>query len=230
MSRSPRRVALELSVKLPLSGLRFSREIQLRKGESVAYFRETVLNEKKADHFFHWTQHITLGLPFLSPDDAQVSIPGTRGITYPHGYDEGRALLTSNEEFSWPNAPLLEGGKVDLRRPFLRQGLGFVVAVLLDKKKSVGFVAAVNAKLGLLIAYCFKRSDFPWVAIWEENMGIAAPPWKLETLAALLQLQQVADQERDVGLALADSSSVPRRFRYCAAMRFCPDDFSTNPR
>lgn len=187
ISRNPRRVALEFSVKLPVSGLRFSREIELRKGESVVYFKETVRNEKKADHFFHWTQHITLGLPFLSPDDAQVSIPGTRGITYPHGYDEGRALLSSNEEFSWPDAPLLEGGKVDLTRPFLRQGLGFVVAVLLDKKKSVGFVAAVNHKLGLFIAYCFKRSDFPWVAIWEENLGIVAPPWKQRTQARGLE-------------------------------------------
>jgi hypothetical protein len=170
-----------------VSGLRFSREIELRKGESVAYFKEIVRNEKKADHFFHWTQHITLGLPFLSPDEALVSIPGTRGITYPHGYDEGRALLSSNEEFHWPNAPLLEGGDVDLTRPFLRQGLGFVVAVLLEKKRDVGFVAAVNPKLGLLIAYCFKRRDFPWVAIWEENLGIAAPPWKQRTRARGLE-------------------------------------------
>ena len=51
----------------------------------------------------------------------------------------------------------------------------------------MGFVAAVNAKLGLLIAYCFKRSDFPWVAIWEENMGIAAPPWKQRTRARGLE-------------------------------------------
>ena len=98
----------------------------------------------------------------------------------------GHCLLRT-KNFSWPNAPLLEGGKVDLTRPFLRQGLGFVVAVLLDKKKSVGFVAAVNRKLGLLIAYCFKRSDFPWVAIWEENMGIAAPPWKQRTRARGLE-------------------------------------------
>jgi hypothetical protein len=187
VSRSSQRAALELSVRLPVSGLRFSREIELRKGESVAYFKETVLNEKKADHFFHWTQHITLGLPFLSPGDARVSVPGTKGITFPHGYDEGRALLTSNEEFRWPNAPLLEGGDVDLTRPFLRQGLGFVVAVLLEKKRNGGFVAAVNPKLGLLIAYCFKRSDFPWVAIWEENMGIAGPPWKQRTRARGLE-------------------------------------------
>jgi hypothetical protein len=236
ISRNPRRVALELSVKLPVSGLRFSREIELRKGESVANFRETVQNEKKADHFFHWTQHITLGLPFLSPDDAQVSIPGTRGITYPHGYDEGRALLTSNEEFSWPDAPLLEGGKVDLRRPFLRQGLGFVVAVLLDKKKSVGFVAAVNPKLGLLIAYCFKRSDFPWVAIWEENMGIAAPPWKQRTSARGLEFSTtpLPVLRRDAFLSgrLFDEPTltcVPalgsKTVRYLALLAKVPEDF-----
>jgi hypothetical protein len=187
ISMNRQRVALELSVRLPAAGLRFSREIKLIQGESVAYFKESVQNERLADHFFHWTQHITLGLPFLSPDHASVFVPGTRAITYPHGYDEGRALLSSNEEFRWPDAPLLEGGKVDLSRPFIRQGLGFVVGVLLDTKKSHGFVAAVNRELGLLIAYCFKRSDFPWVAIWEENMGIAAPPWKQRTRARGLE-------------------------------------------
>jgi len=45
----------------------------------------------------------------------------------------------------------------------------------------------VNGKLGLIIAYCFKRSDFPWVAIWEENLGIAAPPWKQRTRARGLE-------------------------------------------
>ena len=236
ISPNPQRVALELSVNLPVSGLRFSREIKLRKGESVAYFKETVCNEKKADHFFHWTQHITLGFPFLSPDDAQVSIPGTRGITYPHGYDEGRALLSSNEEFLWPNAPLLEGGKVDLRRPFLRQGLGFVVAVLLDKKKSLGFVAAVNRKLGLLIAYCFKRSDFPWVAIWEENMGIAAPPWKQRTRARGLEFSTtpLPVLRRDAFLSgrLFDEPTltcVPamstKTVRYVALLARVPEDF-----
>jgi hypothetical protein len=187
ISLSQRRVALSLSVKLPVSGLRFSREIELRKDEPVVYFNEVVRNERNADHFFHWTQHITLGLPFLSPDDAEVAIPGTKGLTYPHGYDEGKALLASNQKFRWPNAPLAKSGTVDLRRPFLRKGLGFVVALLLDKKKELGFVAAVNRKLRLVIAYCFKRSDFPWVAIWEENMGIAAAPWKQRTRARGLE-------------------------------------------
>jgi hypothetical protein len=62
-----------------------------------------------------------------------------------------------------------------------------VVAILLDKKRNLGFVAAVNRKLGLLIAYCFRRQDFPWVAIWEENQGIAAVPWKQRTQARGLE-------------------------------------------
>jgi hypothetical protein len=186
ISLNRQRVSLAMSVRLPVAGLRFSRTIELRKGESVAHFKEVVRNERKADHFFHWAQHVTLGLPFLSPDEAVTTMPGAMGITYPHGYDEGKGLLASNRVFRWPTAPLVEG-EVDLTRPFLRDGLGFVVAVLLDKKKALGFVAAVNGKLGLLVAYCFKRSDFPWVAIWEENLAMAAPPWKLRTRARGLE-------------------------------------------
>jgi hypothetical protein len=187
LSLKQQSAALQLSVTLPVARLKFSRQIELRKNEPVVYFQETVRNLKKSDHFFHWTQHITLAPSFLSSDDAYTALPGTKAVTYPHGYDEGKALLTSGEEFRWPNAPLLKGGKVDLTRPFLQKGLGFVVGVLLDKKRDIGFVAAMNRKSGLLIAYCFKRSDFPWVAIWEENRGIAAAPWKQRTQARGLE-------------------------------------------
>jgi hypothetical protein len=187
ISVGPRRVALTMSVRLSAAGLRFSREIELKKGESVVYIQEVVCNERSADHFFHWTQHVTLGLPFLSSGEAVVTIPGTKGLTYPHGYDEGKALLASNRVFRWPMAPLANGGTVDLRHPFSHKGLGFVVGILLDRRKEIGFIAAMNRNLGLLIAYCFKRSDFPWVAIWEENLAVAAPPWKLRTCARGLE-------------------------------------------
>src|SRR5271157_3671240 len=54
-----RQLSLTLSVHLPEAGLQFSREIQMRVGESVVYLKETVTNERKLDHFFHWTQHAT---------------------------------------------------------------------------------------------------------------------------------------------------------------------------
>lgn len=185
-------VSLKLSVTLPVAGLRFSREIKLRQGQALACFKETVINEKKCDHFFHWTQHVTLGPPFLSARDSIVVLPGTQGMTSPDGYDEGKALLKSGSVFRWPMAPARGGGKVDLTRPFLRRGLGFVVGVLLDPRREFGFVAALNRRQNLLMAYCFKRRDFPWAAVWEENQAIAAVPWKRRTSARGLEFGSTA--------------------------------------
>ncbi len=179
--------ALELSVRLPIAGLQFRRQIKLRHGESIAYIRETVRNERKCDHVFQWTQHVTLAPPFLSPRESVVLLPGTRGITHPHGYDEGKELLVSNGVFRWPHAPTRKGGKVDLTRPFTHPGLGFVVGVLLDTRREFEFVAALNLSHRLLIGYCFRRADYPWVAIWEENRGIAARPWRKRTQARGLE-------------------------------------------
>jgi hypothetical protein len=187
ITSSSQKASLEMSVRLPVAGLDFSRRISVKKSDPVVYFTETVRNLRKADHFFHWTQHVTLGAQFLDSEQSSITIPGEKAITFPHGYDEGKALLASNREFRWPNAPLADGKTVDLSTPFLRQGLGFVVAVLLNKSREFGFIAAVNQGLGLLIAYCFKRTDFPWVAVWEENLGITAPPWKERTQARGLE-------------------------------------------
>jgi hypothetical protein len=167
---------LELSVRLPVAGLRFSREIKIRRGESVVYFNETVTNERKADHFFHWTQHVTLGPPFLTAQQSSVAVSGTKGRTFPHGYED-KAQLESSRDFRWPNAPGLEGGFVDLTRSFTRPGRGFVVTVQLDPRRELEFIAAVSTQHRLLLAYCFSRRDFPWVAIWEENRTRTEVPW-----------------------------------------------------
>ena len=179
--------ALTLGVRLPVAGLRFSRQITLRSGESVVYFTETVVNERNCDHFFHWVQHVTLGPHFVARDHCSVAIPATRGLTFPYGYDEGKALLSSNQEFRWPQAPKGGGGSADRRRTLLRRGLGFVVSVLIDPRRELGFVAALNNRHHVLIGYCFRRSDFPWVAVWEENRAIAAAPWKRQTEARGLE-------------------------------------------
>lgn len=180
-------VALTLSVQLPISGLSFSRTISVRHGECIAYFREVVQNERRADHYFHWAQHVTFGLPFLTPGDARVAIPGTKGITDPHGYGEEKALLAPAQFFHWPKAPSINGRTIDLSRPFPRKGRGFVAGVLLDRRTRIGFIAAVNHKLRMLVCYCFNRNDFPWVAIWEENLALSAAPWRSRTRARGLE-------------------------------------------
>ncbi|MFY9842630.1 MAG: hypothetical protein WAK23_05945, partial [Terriglobales bacterium] len=177
---------ITLAVRLPAAGLRLRRELRLRHNESVVYVEETLTNERSQDHFFHWTQHVTLGLLLLNPLESVIALPGTRALTWPHGY-EGASLVQDNEEFTWPDAPAIEGGKVNLAHPFARDGKGFVAAVLLDPQREIGFVAALNWQLGLLLGYIFRRSDFPWVAIWEENLARQGSPWDGKTRARGLE-------------------------------------------
>jgi hypothetical protein len=186
MKQTSAEVRLSLAARLPAAGLRFRRDLGLRRDESVVYVEERLTNERSQDHFFHWTQHVTLGLPLLHPDESMIALPGTRAVTWPHGY-QGAGLVRDNQEFTWPEAPAIDGGKVNLARPFARDGKGFVAAVLLDPQREVGFVAALNWRLGLLLGYCFRRSDFPWVAIWEENIARTGPPWNGTTRARGLE-------------------------------------------
>ena len=181
-SRSDRqKTSLTLSTHLPAAGLSFSRNLQMRRGAPVVYITETVSNQNRKDHFFHWVQHVTLGPPFISPRDSRVALPGTKGMTFPHPYSGNTSLLATERSFRWPLAPGLKGGAVDLQRTLLRAGTGIVVGVLLDPRSTIGYVAAVNLRHRLLIGYCFNRNDFPWVAVWEENRAIEGPPWKKRT-------------------------------------------------
>ena len=179
---SPGNTGVAMEVSLPAAGLSFRRRYRLLKNESIAYIQEEVTNRRPADHYFHWTQHVTLGPPLLQKDESAVFLPGTRGKTWPHGY-EGRSLLANSREFHWPLAPGTNARRADLSRPFLRRGKGFVAAVLLDPEREFGFIVALNWRMGLLAGYLFRRHDFPWVAIWEENCARSGSPWNGTTQA-----------------------------------------------
>ena len=183
---SRQEVSLELGVRLPKARLRFRRRIKMRRGESVVYFRESVANEAKIDHLFHWAEHVTLGSPFLERRSSRVFISGTRGRTAAAGY-EGKELLDFERDFTWPQAPGARGKAIDLSLPFARAGLGFVATVLLDPGRPDGYIGALNTQEHLLIAYCFSRRDFPWAAVWEENKARKDAPWKGRTQARGLE-------------------------------------------
>ena len=169
-------------VELPSTGLAFERGIELHKGESVAVFHEHVTNQRDSDHYFHWVQHVTLGAPLLDPGCSRVFLSGSRAKTWPLGY-EGKSLVSLDREFCWPDAPREKGGTTDLSIPFGERGTGFVASVLLDVDRAIQFVAALNWRLGLVSGYLFRREDFPWIAVWEENCAREYEPWKGTTQA-----------------------------------------------
>jgi hypothetical protein len=169
-------------VRLPVSQLSFKREIQLGEGESVAYVRETVSNETDAGHRCDWVQHATFGLPLLQPQESTIVTSARRGTTG-ESY-ERQSLLVPQSEFEWPRAPSETLGEwTDLTRPFRAEGYGFLAGLQLDPGREQQFVLAANWRLRLGVCYCFRRCDFPWMTVWEENCTRQNSPWNGTTMA-----------------------------------------------
>lgn len=167
---------MRLDVSVPRSGLDFSRTVSLCEGESVVRIRETVTNHLDEDREIQWQQHVTLAPPFVTREHCRLLVPGVNGMTLPSGY-EGHELLAKDAQFQWPLAPAAESGSIDLRIPFQRQGKGFVAGVQVDPDRKFAFVCAVNHPRCLVFGCVFRRRDFPWVTLWEENHARPAPPW-----------------------------------------------------
>ena len=69
---------------LPMAQLKFERSVQLH-GQYVR-IREVVENLSAMDRPLAWTQHVTLGPPFLDPATTQFRASMTRSVVSPGGY------------------------------------------------------------------------------------------------------------------------------------------------
>jgi len=58
---------------------------------------------------------------------------------------------------------------------------------LLDPALEIGFIAACNPRLKLLVIYAFRRADFPWVGNWEERYNRTPAPWRGKTFCRGLE-------------------------------------------
>ena len=45
----------------------------------------------------------------------------------------------------------------------------------------MAYFAALNPRDRLALVYCFRREEFPWIAIWEENAARSSAPWNGNT-------------------------------------------------
>jgi Domain of unknown function (DUF4432) len=165
------------SVSLKSAGLSLERKLHLRANESVIHVTENVTNTSTEPHTLHWVQHVSFGPPFLAPQASALSASVHRSIAWPLGY-EGHGLLQDDSSFAWPLAKRTDSPTdVDLSLPFQQTGTGFVAASQFDLNREDAFIAAINWQQGLAAGYCFLRSDFPWLAIWEENCARTSAPW-----------------------------------------------------
>jgi len=165
-----------MHVKLPVSQLEFSRTIRAELGQSVLFVEECLTNTGPDAREVHWVQHVSLGPPLLSAENSFLRASVDRCRTWPDGY-EGRPVLPDSVDFAWPCALTLSGGTTDLRLPFQHEGKGFMAAAHVAESSTVAHFAALNPRAGFALVYCFRREEFPWIAMWEENCARRTAPW-----------------------------------------------------
>jgi hypothetical protein len=171
---------LVMEVPLPVYRLHFRREIYLARDAFNACITEIITNLSGDAVEFQWVQHAAFGEPFFANGVATLFVSGKHGVTWPAGY-EGRELLAGDVEFQWPYAPSIDGKPINLSRPFVREGTGFVAGLLVGSDRENAFVAVHNRRQQLVAGYCFNSVLFPWIVLWEENRARACAPWNGRT-------------------------------------------------
>jgi hypothetical protein len=179
-ARSDRASSLVLEVALPVYRLHVRREISLCGEAFTASIQEVVTNRSSHEVEIQWVQHAAFGEPLFATGEASLALSGTRGVTWPLGY-EGHELLSNSTEYHWPHARSADGGEIDLSQAFLRDGTGFVTAVLTDPDRRHAFVAVHNRRHALVAGHLFDRARFPWIALWEESRARRYAPWNGRT-------------------------------------------------
>ena len=175
--RSPHELVLDAD--LPLANLRVERRIELR--DSTVRIRETVQNLAGVDRPVAWTEHVTIGPPFLQKGHTQFRASSVKSKVFERAFGTAD-YLEAGAEFIWPNAPRKGGGFADLRVFTDLPVSGAYTAHQMDPQRAHAFFVAFSPQAHLAFGSVWRREDFPWLGIWEENGSRAFPPWNGSTL------------------------------------------------
>ena len=171
---------MTMAAELPRAALRVEREIVLI--DRAVKIRETVENLTACDRPIGWTQHVTLGPPFLEKGLTEFRASATRSKVFERPFGAADDLA-AGALFDWPLAPRADRGVADLRRLTDARASSAYTAHLMDQSNEDAFFVAFSPKRRLAFGYVWKREDFPWLGIWQENHSRAHAPWNGVTLA-----------------------------------------------
>lgn len=167
---------VEWRAKLPLLLETFSRKLEIVDGEQVVYVDSTLENDLAFDRPINWAEHGTIGYPFLKPEVTVVDASVGRCETRPHQNTPPNRRLVSEQEFTYPNAPLKAGGTANLRTVPAKPDSMDHTGCLLDPSKRLAFVTAINLESRLMLGYVFRREEYPWLQEWmnyPSNLGLS---------------------------------------------------------
>ncbi|MFZ0641529.1 MAG: hypothetical protein WAM25_00120, partial [Candidatus Acidiferrales bacterium] len=108
--------SISMTAVLPFAQIRFQRRLELSGDASGSiHIRESVENLSHSDRPIAWTQHVTMGPPFLEAGRTQFRAPVARSKVIDEDFTGGRGLQKIGAEFNGLLCPRKDGGVIDLR-------------------------------------------------------------------------------------------------------------------
>lgn len=166
---------------MPIAQLAFERRILLEPGSRRVQISERVENLSALDRPIAWTQHVTLGPPFLEKGRTQFRASATKSKVAESDPADGNCPHKIGAEFYWPEAPAAGGGIINLETCTDLPKSGSFTTHLMDPERKAYFVAW-SPTHKLAFGYTWSPQDFPWLGIWEENHARTHKPWNGQTL------------------------------------------------
>ena len=176
--------SLTMRTQLPQARLRIERRIDLV--ERWVRIREQVENLSAADRPIGWTEHVTLGPPFLQKGRTGLRASAARSKVF-EGTFGPADYLAPGAEFDWPRAPRASGGAADLRVFTDAPASSGYTAHQMDPGREHAYFVAYSPESRIAFGYVWRRADFPWMGIWEENHARPNAPWNGRALTRGLE-------------------------------------------
>jgi hypothetical protein len=229
MSGDERHIVLQAD--LPKAELTFERKVELA-ADGVVVFSEAVQNQSYTGRPIAWTQHVTLGAPFLQPGQTRFRVSATRSRVFEGAFNNGLGKQLAGAEFEWPFCPKKDGGVEDLSTLTQETSSGGFTAHLMDPLQEHSFFLAWSPRYQLAFGYVWRRRDFPWLGRWEENHLRPWAPWNSEAFALGMEfgVSPMAESRRSM-VERGKMFATPTLFwapaqtrstvRYCAFLRQC---------
>jgi hypothetical protein len=188
--------SVTLSAKLPIVQEAFSRTFRVVDGENVVYVDSELENLLGFDRPVNWAEHATVAAPFLEAGVSKIFLSSSRSQTRDYTANQGRGgapdgagrgsqpapggakgaqapgrggnqrRLKPGVDFTWPIAPGVDGGTLDLSTVPQDPHFTDHSATLFDRSRPHAWVAVLHPGKRLIYGYVFKSSEYPWIQNW----------------------------------------------------------------
>jgi len=139
-------------------GLNIERTIELDEHIAVIAVSECFTNINPLGRLYNVVQHPTLAAPFLN---AATIVNCNATI----GFDQAQYSDAAKNSFQFPQVKDNNGNCFSLNNP--QEKYNSVFSFVVDANSRIGWITAYSPVHNLLLGYVWKRSDYPWIHLWQ---------------------------------------------------------------